>query len=41
MSGQWQYQLRTRDLDGPGDYTVTITVPETGQTVTGSLTVRR
>lgn len=41
VDGNWQYNLRTRDLDGPGQYTVTITVPETGQTVTGSLTVRR
>ncbi|MGA8046234.1 MAG: PKD domain-containing protein, partial [Dermatophilaceae bacterium] len=41
VDGQWQYNLRTRDLEGPGVYTVTITVPETGQTVTGSLTVRR
>jgi predicted extracellular nuclease len=40
VDGQWQYNLRTRDL-APGEYTVTITVAETGQTVIGSLTVRR
>jgi hypothetical protein len=40
VDGQWQYNLRTRDL-APGEYTVTITVAETGQTVIGSLIVRR
>jgi len=40
VDGHWKYNVRTRDLPGPGEYTVNITVPETGQTVTGSLTVR-
>ena len=36
VSGSWQYDLKTSVLPDPaGTYTVTVTVPETGQTVTG------
>jgi hypothetical protein len=40
--GQWQFDLKTSKLPDPsGTYTVTVTVPETGQTVTGTLRLRR
>jgi len=40
--GQWQLDLRTSQLPDPsGTYTVTVTVPETGQQVTGTLRLRR
>ena len=42
VSGTWQYDLKTSVLPDPaGTYTVTVTVPETGQTVTGTLKLRR
>ena len=42
VDGQWQYDLKTSRLPDPsGTYTVTVTVPETGQTVTGTLRLRR
>jgi predicted extracellular nuclease len=37
--GQWTYSLRTSGL-AAGTYTVTITVPETGQTITATVRVR-
>jgi hypothetical protein len=41
-AGQWQYDLKTSRLpDTTGSYTVTVTVPQTGQTVTGTLRLRR
>ena len=41
-NGAWQYDLKTSRLPDPtGTYTVTVTVPETGQTVTGTLRLRR
>ncbi|HET7822425.1 MAG TPA: ExeM/NucH family extracellular endonuclease [Ornithinibacter sp.] len=40
--GKWQYDLKTSHLPNPtGTYTVTVTVPKTGQTVTGTLILRR
>jgi uncharacterized protein len=40
--GKWQYDLKTSQLPNPtGTYTVTVTVPKTGQTVTGTLRLRR
>ena len=42
VSGTWQYDLKTSVLPDPaGTYIVTVTVPETGQTVTGTLKLRR
>ena len=42
VSDKWQYDLKTSRLPDPdGTYTVTVTVPETGQTVTGTLHLRR
>jgi len=42
VSGAWQYDLKTSTLPNPsGTYTVTVTVPETGQTETGTLRLRR
>ena len=39
--GHWQFLLRTGTLPDPrGVYTVTVLVPETGQTVTGSFRLR-
>lgn len=38
--GKWQHNLSTAGL-APGSYTVTITVPHTGQTITATLVVRR
>jgi hypothetical protein len=39
---KWQYDVKTSLLPDPtGTYTVTVTVPETGQTVTGTLRLRR
>ena len=40
VDGQWKYELSTRGL-AAGTYTVTVTVPETGQTDTATLTLRR
>jgi PKD repeat protein len=41
VSGSWQYDLKTSVLPDPaGTYTVTVTVPETGQTVTGTFRLR-
>ncbi|GAA4404580.1 hypothetical protein GCM10023168_17460 [Fodinibacter luteus] len=40
VDGTWLYELSTKGL-APGSYTVTVTVPETGQTDTGTLRVRR
>ena len=40
VKGEWKYELRTRGL-AAGTYTVTVTVPETGQTDTAQLTLRR
>lgn len=37
--GQWKYKLSTKGLK-PGTYTVTITVPDTGQTITATVQVR-
>lgn len=39
--GEWKYELSTKRLPGAGTYTVTVTVPSTGQTDTATLTVRR
>jgi len=42
VSGAWQYDLKTSTLPNPsGTYTVTVTVPETGQTETRTLRLRR
>jgi predicted extracellular nuclease len=42
VSGTWQYDLKTSVLPDPaGTYTVTVTVPETSQTVSGTLKLRR
>jgi uncharacterized protein len=41
VNGQWEFQLRTAELTGPATYALTITVPETGQTVTATVVVRR
>ena len=42
VAGAWQYDLKTSRLPDPtGTYTVTVTLPETGQTVTGTLSLRR
>ena len=42
VSGTWQYDLKTSVLPDPaGTYIVTVTVPETGQTVSGTLKLRR
>ena len=42
VSGKWQYDLQTSQLpDDNGTYTVTVTVPQTGQTVTGTLRLLR
>ena len=42
VSGNWQYDLKTSLLPDPaGTYRVTVTVPTTGQTVTGTLRLRR
>lgn len=42
VKGEWKYELATRSLPHPsGTYTVTVTVPETGQTDTATLEVRR
>ena len=40
VDGKWQHNLSTAGL-APGSYTVTITVPDTGQTITATLVVRR
>ena len=40
-TGEWKYELSTRRLPAAGTYTVTVTVPETGQTDTATLTLRR
>ncbi|WP_082589097.1 ExeM/NucH family extracellular endonuclease [Nostocoides sp. Soil756] len=40
VDGTWQYNLRTGDLPGTGTFTVTVTVPETGQTQTASFVLR-
>ena len=40
VKGEWKYELSTRGL-AAGTYTVTVTVPETGQTDTAQLTLRR
>ena len=40
-SGEWKYELGTGVLPRPGTYTVTVTVPSTGQTDTATLTLRR
>jgi predicted extracellular nuclease len=40
VDGKWQHNLSTAGL-APGSYTVTITVPLTGQTVTATVVVRR
>ena len=40
VKGEWKYELSTRRL-AAGTYTVTVTVPETGQTDTAQLTLRR
>ena len=40
VKGEWKYELSTRGLVA-GTYTVTVTVPETGQTDTAQLTLRR
>ena len=39
VDGTWLYELRTKGLRA-GDYTVTVTVPETGQTTVATLTLR-
>lgn len=42
VTDKWQYDLKTSLLPNPaGTYTVTVTVPDTGQTVTGTLRLRR
>ncbi|MFQ6170899.1 ExeM/NucH family extracellular endonuclease [Oryzobacter sp. R7] len=42
VKGEWKYELNTRTLPNPtGTYTVTVTVPETGQTDSASLRLRR
>ncbi len=38
--GVWQYNLRTGDLPGTGTFTVTVTVPSTGQTSSATFTLR-
>jgi uncharacterized protein len=40
VKGEWKYELSTRGL-AAGTYTVTVTVPETGQTDTAQLTLLR
>ena len=41
VDGHWEYLVRTNRLPDPrGTYTVTVLVPETGQTVTGSFRLR-
>jgi uncharacterized protein len=41
VDGHWEFLLRTGTLPDPrGTYTVTVLVPETGQTVTGSFRLR-
>jgi predicted extracellular nuclease len=39
VDGEWQYNLSTAGL-APGTYTVTVTVPDTGQTITATVRVR-
>lgn len=39
VNGEWLYELRTSGL-AVGTYTVTITVPDTGQTITATVRVR-
>ena len=40
VKGEWKYEFSTRGL-AAGTYTVTVTVPETGQTDAATLTLRR
>ncbi len=41
VDGHWEFLVRTGSLPDPrGSYTVTVLVPETGQTVTGSFRLR-
>lgn len=40
VDGEWVFLLRTGDLPGSGEYTVTVTVEETGQTMTGAFLLR-
>ncbi len=40
VDGEWVYLLRTGELPGAGAYTVTVTVEESGQTVSTGFTLR-
>jgi hypothetical protein len=40
VDGEWVYLLRTGELPGAGSYTVTVTIAQTGQTLTGSFRLR-